>query len=375
MKKIISICLAMAITLISLTAFAETETFKSEGNTKAIVLCYDNSGKLVYSTLAKTTDESFEADIPDSYKDTAKKVYYIGTEEFKKLEDVSLGVTPTAEPVASAEPTSAPEVTATPKATTKPAATAKPSSNYPAVYEKAVDAIYAPAMVKEVEQCSDSSSDEEYYSVTALYMGEETKIRINDDVTIETAPTANADMVGKKADSLEAGDIISLTANIAGDKIKHLYFICRPTAENIATSDTDYGTDFEKLFSSEGAVAGQWGIMEYGRKGGDNRYQYAFGIVGKKNGNSLTLINKEGNIDKAIEVDLTDGTIVGVCDTEPKDYDVYVGDTSDIAVTIPESMLNKGPVELTDEYSYNYALVRIVDGTATDVMLFTNYNN
>ena len=48
-------------------------------------------------------------------------------------------------------------------------------------------------------------------------------------------------------ESLEEGDVISLTSNVAGTRINHMYFIYRPQDEDIITGSQDFGTDFEKL--------------------------------------------------------------------------------------------------------------------------------
>ena len=336
-KKIIALVLAASAVMGS-AAFAQTFKLESTAGTKAIVMCYDENGKLVYSKLCKAENDSFEADIPSEYDGMRKRVYYV-----------------------DAKPT------ATPKPTSKP-------SEYPPIYEKAVDAIYAPALVKDVETRT-NSNDEDMYAVTLFYHGKEMTIGIEEDLTISTAPEEYSSMKGKTMDSLQRGDVICLTANVAGDTIRTVDFIFRPTEEDIATGDTDYGTNFEKLFAANNKVANQWTVMKYGEKPSSDRYQYAFGIIGKKDGNVLTLINKDGDEDNAIEVDMQSDTMVYTCAVDGKEYEVEIGDTSSIETTIPKSMFDRGPVELNDDYSYNYALVRMVDGIATDIILYNNYNN
>lgn len=74
-------------------------------------------------------------------------------------------------------------------------------------------------------------------------------------------------MKGKDAGSLEEGDVICLTANVAGTRINHMYFIYRPQDEDIITGSQDFGTDFEKLITENGSsVANQWKLMKYGEK-------------------------------------------------------------------------------------------------------------
>lgn len=362
-RKIIALVLA-ASAVMSSVAFAQTIKLENPDNTKAIVMCYDENGKLVYSKLCKAEDGNFETDIPSEYDGMRKKIYYIDTKEFKDIEVNSL-------------PAPTPSETDNPDAVSKPTSTPKPTSapsDYPAIYEKAVDAIYAPALVKDVETRT-NSNDEDIYAVTVFYQGKEITVGIEDDLVISTAPEEYSDMKGKTMDSLRRGDVICMTANVAGDTIRTVDFIFRPTAEDIATGDSDYGTNFEKLFSSNGSVADKWSVMKYGEKASSDRYQYAFGIIGRKDGNALTLVNKDGDDDTAIEIDMQQDTIVYACAVDGKEYELEIGDTGSIETTIPKSMFDRGPVELNEDYIYNYALVRMVDGTATEIILYNNYNN
>ena len=157
-------------------------------------------------------------------------------------------------------------ITATPSATEKPSATTvpttKPSTDTPSIYEKVTDAIYAPAVVKEVE--TTTKDGEDMYAVTLLAQGKEIKTLIENDVTFETSSEAYSFMKGKDAGNLEEGDVISLTSNVAGTRINHMYFIYRPQDEDIITGSQDFGTDFEKLITENGSsVANQWKLMKY----------------------------------------------------------------------------------------------------------------
>ena len=58
--------------------------------------------------------------------------------------------------------------------------------------------------------------------------------------------------------------------------------------------------------------------MKYGEKASSDRYQYAFGLIGKVGSNSLTLINKSGSTDNVIEVDTKKDTIVYTCDVSKR---------------------------------------------------------
>lgn len=355
-KKIIAITLAVSA-MMSTVAFAENInanytdnvlSFKQTDENIAVVSCYDENGKLCYSNMYKSEDGNFSADIPKEYKGMKTKVYFVNSKEIKEV-SVSDDVQPTATP------------SVTPTAT-------------PSIYEKVTDAIYAPAVVKEVE--TTTKDGEDMYAVTLLAQGKEIKTLIENDVTFETSSEAYSFMKGKDAGNLEEGDVISLTSNVAGTRINHMYFIYRPQDEDIITGSQDFGTDFEKLITENGSsVANQWKLMKYGEKASSDRYQYAFGLIGKVGSNSLTLINKSGSTDNVIEVDTKKDTIVYTCDVSNKN-EVEIASVGDITSTIPKSTFDKdNTIDFTNDYSYNYALVRVVDGTATDIVVYENYND
>lgn len=355
-KKIIAITLAVSA-MMSTVAFAENInanytdnvlSFEQTDENIAVVSCYDENGKLCYSNMYKSEDGNFSADIPKEYKGMKTKVYFVNSKEIKEI-SVSDDVQPTATP------------SVTPTAT-------------PSIYEKVTDAIYAPAVVKEVE--TTTKDGEDMYAVTLLAQGKEIKTLIENDVTFETSSEAYSFMKGKDAGNLEEGDVISLTSNVAGTRINHMYFIYRPQDEDIITGSQDFGTDFEKLITENGSsVANQWKLMKYGEKASSDRYQYAFGLIGKVGSNSLTLINKSGSTDNVIEVDTKKDTIVYTCDVSNKN-EVEIASVGDITSTIPKSTFDKdNTIDFTNDYSYNYALVRVVDGTATDIVVYENYND
>ena len=396
-KKIIAITLAVSA-MMSTVAFAENInanytdnvlSFEQTDENIAVVSCYDENGKLCYSNMYKSEDGNFSADIPKEYKGMKTKVYFVNSKEIKEI-SVSDDVQPTATPSVTPTPTETPSATekpsatptAKPSATERPSATTvpttkpstKPSTDTPSIYEKVTDAIYAPAVVKEVE--TTTKDGEDMYAVTLLAQGKEIKTLIENDVTFETSSEAYSFMKGKDAGNLEEGDVISLTSNVAGTRINHMYFIYRPQDEDIITGSQDFGTDFEKLITENGSsVANQWKLMKYGEKASSDRYQYAFGLIGKVGSNSLTLINKSGSTDNVIEVDTKKDTIVYTCDVSNKN-EVEIASVGDITSTIPKSTFDKdNTIDFTNDYSYNYALVRVVDGTATDIVVYENYND
>ena len=372
-KKIIAITLAVSA-MMSTVAFAENInanytdnvlSFEQTDENIAVVSCYDENGKLCYSNMYKSENGNFSADIPKEYKGMKTKVYFVNSKEIKEV-SVSDDVQPTVTPSVTEKPS------ATTVPTTKPST--KPSTDTPSIYEKVTDAIYAPAVVKEVE--TTTKDGEDMYAVTLLAQGKEIKTLIENDVTFETSSEAYSFMKGKDAGNLEEGDVISLTSNVAGTRINHMYFIYRPQDEDIITGSQDFGTDFEKLITENGSsVANQWKLMKYGEKASSDRYQYAFGLIGKVGSNSLTLINKSGSTDNVIEVDTKKDTIVYTCDVSNKNK-VEIASVGDITSTIPKSTFDKdNTIDFTNDYSYNYALVRVVDGTATDIVVYENYND
>ncbi len=362
-RKILAFTLAV-MTFTGSVAFATTPVKPS----RVIIMCYDDSGALVYSGLY--WDTYTVSDIPEEYRDMKKKAYIVDAGELTDITELPDDAAETPAP----SPTETPSATEAPSATEEPSPTEAAQTKYPSIYEKGLDAIYAPAVVDEVELTT-NSSEEEIYSVKALMRGEEMTIPIETDIEIQSAPEAYGYLAGQNADVLERGDVICVTTNVAGDRIKTLDLLFRPAEEDIITGGNDYGTNFERLFTSDGKTAGQWTAMKYGEKASSDRYQYAFGVVGKKSGGALTLINAGADIDEAIEVSLQSDTIVYLCDTDGKEYSLEIGGAGDISTSIPASKLNNGELVLDDTYAYNYALVRVVDGIATDIVVYENYNN
>lgn len=357
-KRLLSLALA-AVTALGTAAFAESAAIKDMGNDRAVLMCYDD-GRLVYSSLLKSENGAFNTDIPDEYNDTDKKIYYVGSNTIADFDDAEK---------ATPEETAEPSVSPSPEASAKP--TAAPEANK-TPYEKAADGVFASALVTDVAR-SINGDGEEITSLTVYYQGNEVVLPVEDDVKISTAPKAHADLRGQTAESLKKGDVICTSANIAGTRIKTLDLIMRPTKEDIVTSNSDYGDNFEDLFVSGSLVANKWQYEKYGSKLSDAKYSYAFGIVGTANDRVLTLLNNSGGRYRAMEIDLDENTYVYSCDTSGKDYDFYLGGIYDIETTLPSSLL-RDRIALDDSYSYNYALVRMVEGTTTDIVTFNNYN-
>lgn len=369
-RKITAMILAVS-TLLTTSAFASNVTFDSLGSERAVITCFDNSGKLVYCTLAKSENGVFSEEIPSQYDGFTKKAYIIGADKSIELTET----VPTTEPSTTAEPQSTAAPTDKPVSTVKPTATpAAVRRTCPPIYEKGADAINGMALVKDVTT-DINSNDEEIYSVTLFYNGEEITVGIDEDLTLSSAPDANSELRGQTMGSLKRGDVICLTANISGDTVRTVDLIFRPTAEDIATGSENYGYNFEKLFTQSGKVAGKWNYMKYTEKPSSDRYNYVFGIVADRKPGSLLLINKNATEDEMIDLDIRKDTLVYTCDVYGREYTVEAATIYDIETSLPSNMFNRDePFILEDDYSYNYALARVVDGITTEIILFNNYN-
>ena len=198
-KKLLSLILA-AVMALPLTVFAENTAIRDMGNERAVLICYDN-GRLVYSSLLKSENGAFDVEIPDEYKNTYKKLYYVGTDTFADFDDAEK-VTPEETAAPSVSPSPEPTVTPEPSPTPASKPTAVPETETP--YEKAADGVFASALVTNVAR-SINSDDEEITSLTVYYQGKEVVMPVEDDVKISTAPKAHADLAGQTADSLKKG--------------------------------------------------------------------------------------------------------------------------------------------------------------------------
>lgn len=371
-KKIIAFMIALA-SLVTVTAFADNInaerdgnviTFEQTGETIALVSCFDEEGNLCYGNMYKSEDGIFTAELPEDFVGMKTKIYFVNSNEIKEANITTIEPTPepTLEP--TAEPTVEPSAT--------PIEDTSVSTNgYPSIYEKTADAIYAPVVVKSVETTTKDGDDA--YAVTILGYGEEKTVLIEADLTFDTSSEQYAYMKSKNAGDLQTGDIIVLTANVAGTRIKTMNFIYRPVDGELAFAADAYGADFEKLISENGTtVASNWKVMKYGEKASSDRYQYALGIIGKVSSGTITLLNGTGDTRKAVEIDTSKDTIVYTC-TFLRDTEVEVSDIGSVTSSIPKTLYDKNDVfEYEDGEAYNYALVRVVDGIATDIVVYEN---
>lgn len=319
-----------------------------ESGQSAVVSCYDDSGKLVYSNIYPSADGKVKIFLPERYSDMEKRVYISGNEGVFRLEEQSPA--PTAEP--SVTPVKKP---------------------YPSVYPSASDASNAFAVCEKVSMML-NSDNENAYLIEAFYQGQKTDFIVSADVHIESAPQQYLYLSGQDASALKAGDVFRLTYNLAKTRVKSIDVMFRPDIEDIASNSEDYGENFEKLFSYNGGVGGRtdWTVAKYGQRN-SSKYQYAFGIIVDKSQSSVSLMNKSGRTDDMLDIDIESGTVVYICNVSDK-YEIKSTVPSGITKTfVPASLFDNDKILWTPVYDYSYAFARLINGTATDIVVYNNF--
>lgn len=374
-KKLAAAALAAAMAVSSAPVMAagtritgvaadEGVIYNEQGKDRIILCGYDENGVLKGSWLFTAGDEGIL--IPFEVAQYKLRAIFPGEEGIYDFE-VANGGHNDEEPEETAEPAETAAPTVSP--------TAAPSRNYPDIYERQIDAVDAIAVVDKVSS-GENDNQEKIYYVDALYQGEEIRLDIKEEVNITSASDEFSYMTGQPVSALKKGDVICFTANLSG-RINKVGLVYRPLDKNIVTDGNDYGSSFEKLISNNGSVAERrgWSVMRYGG-GGRSESSIAFGVVKDKDKNSVTLLGPDGDIRNAINLALQDNTIVYVCDMSAR-KEVSVEDTGSIIKSvIPKSSENEqGIITYSDDDDMNYALLRVVNGTVTDAVIYTNYNN
>ena len=259
-----------------------------------------------------------------------------------------------------------------PKTEEKDEQTYNPNNFPEETYDRAIDAYYAFSVVNKIAVVS-SESGEISYEVEFANQGKIKKETIDKSVEIVSSPTAEPYLAGLDASSLKQGDVVYLSRMLNGE-IESIGLIMRPPSGNNLSNSVSYGTNFENLISTQGAVAGYapWSVASYGSNipSGKGVTKYAFGICGYKEGNFLYLVNKSYNLDTALEIELKDKTAVYVCDKRSKVGGIEVESISAIDSYITKRKFLTGGVIPPNDEELTYALVRLVDGMATDIVCF-----
>jgi hypothetical protein len=370
--KIMAIILGAAAFFTSAVYAAENKTFYIQdgavvfdSDSRAVVSCYDDGGKLVYSGMYTPSDGKITADIPEDYVGMQKRVYIEDSNEVLALEEAQ-EETPM--------PSKTPESSESPVPTSSPSASPAPERTpYPSIYPSESDAVRA-FMVCEKVSYTQNADNEPAFLVEAFYQGEKVEVMVDSDAVITSAPQRYLYLSGQDASALKKGDVFRLTYNLAKTHVTRIDFIFRPDIKTLAYDSENYGDNFEDLFSYNGGVGGMtnWTVAKYGQKN-TAKYQYAFGIIVDKTPNYIALMNKEGKTEDMMEIDVEDGTIVYTCDVSEK-YDIKSTSISGVTKTyIPSSLLEEEKIEWDSSYNYSYALVRIIDDVATDIVVFKDF--
>ncbi len=244
---------------------------------------------------------------------------------------------------------------------------------FPDVYKKEKHAIRAMMVVDNVIHASDSKGT--YYDIEFYYHGELKRINIPDDIEITVAPVMYSEFVGENAGTLKKGDVIAFSASFSG-VVDGISLLFRPVRENPLTYEEDLGTAFSFMYAAEnGTVAGvaDYSIMTPQTGIKNNGYGYTFGAVVEKKDRYMVICDKDMN---TLEIDIADGAIVYKCDAADK-FKLETAKASSIKKTyLPKSSFDEDEnlIELPGDADYKYVFVRTVDGEATEIVFFTNYN-
>lgn len=238
-------------------------------------------------------------------------------------------------------------------------------------YDRAIDAYYAFSVIDKVSTLS--KDNEICYEVTYANKGEKRTEIISGDVLIAASSSLTSGLVGESAAALKQGDVVFFDRMLNGE-ITQIGIIMRPMGRNYLTDQNSYGTNFENLISYGGAVCSieSWTVAPYGTKikSGKGVTQYAFGMSAYKDGRLLYLLNKECNLDTALEIELKDETAVYVYDKSSLVGGIETESISAIGSNISKKQFLKGGTVSPEEEGLSYVLVRTVDGLATDIVYY-----
>jgi hypothetical protein len=198
--------------------------------------------------------------------------------------------------------------------------------------------------------------------ITTLLQGKEVDVPIEDDVEITYAPSSLKWIIGSKAIALKEGDAVFYKTNLAGNIVRSIELLCRP-------SQSLSGGGMESFFTS----GSQASVAHFGSKLPSSRYSYAFGIITDKDSGGITLYSESGKASDALYLDYTKDTVTYIYDMD-SNKDPYIGDASEIEKSwIPKTAYDDNDnITYSSEDTYNVALVRMVDRTAADIVVYEN---
>ena len=341
---------SVSMTLSAINNGGTVTVERQEGMSESIIVtCFDENGTLAYATTATTADGQYTAVLPDTY--SSLKAFDINKEIYE-IDMKNVGTEAPAPTTAITEaPLASPETTASPSPTRKPL-----NPSYPNELEQKL----APGVVKRVETAMYDGED--VYKLTMLLQGVEVTVKVENDVVIEKAPSAYSETAGMDALALKKGDVVYLRTDLSGKIVKGLELIYRPS--NILKGSSGFGE-----FFTGGSLAHK---AEFGKKFPSER-TYALGVVTDKNNNVLTLYPGDGSGENMMEIEYTDDTVTYIYDLASKD-DPHIAASG----AIPKSSIPKRAydgdenITFSDEYEYSFALVRLVERTAVDIVVYEN---
>lgn len=329
MKKLLAFVLACGMVFASVSVTAQgtyiegilkdktlTVTHTEGDKAVATVMMYEE-GKLSGTKTARLTDGVYTFNLTDFDKDM--RIFFYGEKAY------DLKIT-----------TPEPEATPAPKPVKTP---------YPEVYEKPLDAINAPAVVRDVALVS--IDGELFYELKVWYQGRELVTNVRDKVTIRTAPPVMAHLVGEKVGCLKAGDVVHLTADLQG-RLKSVEFIYRP--------------DFEAYYENDISTSGMIGT--------DNYSTYHFGVAVGTYKNAMELADSNGHI---TDLDVSRDAFVYAVTKTRKGANVILEGTGALTVDeayIPKENITDNVIDWSDAEELSYVLVRETKGVVTDMIVF-----
>lgn len=383
-KQLITAILSASLAFGGISAFADgVITGVSDGEnivleniegTSILVNGFDSEGNLKYANLFEAKDN--KAVIPASLSDYYLKAYDINSENMADTMSEVIVSTPAPESTA----TPAPETTPAP--TQAPDSTPAPTSNvnvFPPVYEKAINAVNAFSVIESVSM--EEKDGDIGYKLDFYYQGEKRSEWVGSDVSIVSAPDYANYLIDSDISSLKRGDVVYFDRGIFYKEIRQISVIFSAQSSDLITSSEDYGTNFQKLFSVNGTSVGGysgWGVQSFGAQVPSSGTKYAFGLVARREGTVLYLMNKTGLGSNMIEITAADDTIVYECDMNAR-QGIEAARINDLQSAFSTTQWNNilsfpdQAVTFDASDSYSYALVRIVDGKAMDIIVYTNY--
>lgn len=355
--------IAAALALTCTAASAEELLIEKEDWTgsSVIVSDYDASGRLAASRMYTAENGMFK--IPSEELNESSRLWFTGSDKVVKASDLTF-TTPAPTPT----PTPEPQATQAPQPTSAP--TAEPKS-YPSVYGKEINAVNAFSVVLDTA-LSMNDKGEDVYETSLLFQGKEITAQLPADLEITSSSDEFSYMDGKNAGALKTGDVIFTRKNLTG-KYAVLSLIFRPLDEDIISSGVDYGANFEKLISSGGKTAGSWNTQSFNSNAPAGGTVYAFGVVYDKTPGELTLLGPDGDTNKAVYIGLQNDSIVYEFDASARTNPLSISRVSSIHKLPGAKPDENGIIDYGKSLNYSYALVRAIDGTATDIIVFTNY--